>query len=330
MIRRRSTPWIHRWSRTVMGAIAAIGVVETAYLTIAKFTTGSVICPTSGCDKVLNSPYATVFGTVPLSLLGCLAYLSIAILALAPKAVNPNTNKGLHSQLENKTWQALFIITAAMVIFSSYLMYLMAFEIKELCIYCISSAVFSLSLFVLVLVGREWEDIGQLVFTGILVAMVSSIGALGLYNSVRSPAASVSTPGILAPAVTTTSGPAQLALARHLGEVGAKEYGAYWCPHCHEQKMLFGKEAAALIDYVECDPRGQNSRAEICQAAGANIKGFPTWEIKGQFYSGTQSLEKLADLSGYTGRETFKTDRKVGDNRGQILGLLPGNILIFS
>lgn len=306
MIRRRSTPWIHRWSRTVMGAIAAIGVVETAYLTIAKFTTGSVICPTSGCDKVLNSPYATVFGTVPLSLLGCLAYLSIAILALAPKAVNPNTNKGLHSQLENKTWQALFIITAAMVIFSSYLMYLMAFEIKELCIYCISSAVLSLSLFVLVLVGREWEDIGQLVFTGILVAMVSSIGALGLYNSVRSPAASVSTPGIVAPAVTTTSGPAQLALARHLREIGAKEYGAYWCPHCHDQKMLFGKEAAALIDYVECDPRGQNSRAQLCQAAAANVKGFPTWEIKGQFYSGTQSLEKLADLSGYTGPRNFQ------------------------
>ena len=306
MIRRRSTPWIHRWSRTVMGAIAAIGVVETAYLTIAKFTTGSVICPTSGCDKVLNSPYATVFGTVPLSLLGCLAYLSIAILALAPKAVNPNTNKGLHSQLENKTWQALFIITAAMVIFSSYLMYLMAFEIKELCIYCISSAVLSLSLFVLVLVGREWEDIGQLVFTGILVARVSSIGALGLYNSIRSPGASVSTPGIVAPAVTTTSGPAQLALVRHLREIGAKEYGAYWCPHCHDQKMLFGKEAAALIDYVECDPQGQNSRTALCEAAAANIKGFPTWEIKGQFYSGTQSLEKLAYLSGYTGPRNFQ------------------------
>lgn len=306
MIRRRSTPWIHRWSRTVMGAIAAIGVVETAYLTIAKLTTGPVFCPTSGCDKVLNSPYATVFGTVPLSLLGCLAYLSIAILALAPKAVNPNTNKGLHSQLENKTWQALFIITAAMVIFSSYLMYLMAFEIQVLCLYCITSALFSLALFVLVLVGREWEDIGQLVFTGILVAMVSSIGALGLYNSVRSPAASVSTPGIVGRAVTTTSGPAELALVRHLREIGAKEYGAYWCPHCHDQKMLFGKEAAALIDYVECDPKGQNSRAQMCQAAAANVKGFPTWEIKGQFYSGTQSLEKLADLSGYTGPRNFQ------------------------
>ena len=306
MIRRRSTPWIHRWSRTVMAAIAAIGVVETAYLTIAKFTTGSVICPTSGCDKVLNSPYATVSGTVPLSLLGCLAYLSIAILALAPKAVNPDTKKGLHSQLEKTTWQALFIITAALVIFSSYLMYLMAFEIQELCIYCITSALFSLSLFVLVLVGREWEDIGQLVFTGILVAMVSSIGALGLYNSVNSPAPTVSTPGIVPPAVTTTSGPAQIALARHLRQIGAKEYGAYWCPHCHDQKILFGQEAAKIIDYVECDPRGQNSRAEICQAAAENVKGFPTWEINGQFYSGTQSLDKLADLSAYTGPRNFQ------------------------
>ncbi|MEG3861618.1 vitamin K epoxide reductase family protein [Microcoleus sp. herbarium12] len=305
MIRRRSTPWIHRWSRTVMAAIAAIGVLETAYLTIAKFTTGSVICPTSGCDKVLNSPYATVFGTVPLSLLGCLAYLSIAILALVPKAVNPDTNKGLHSQLENQTWQALFIITSAMVIFSSYLIYLMAFEIQELCIYCISSAVFSLSLFVLVLVGREWQDIGGLVFTGILVAMVSSIGALGLYNSVKAPV-TVSSPGIAPPAVTTTSGPAQIALAQHLRQIGAKEYGAYWCPHCHDQKLLFGKEAAKIIDYFECDPKGQNSRAEICQAAAANVKGFPTWEIKGQFYSGTKQLDELADLSGYPGPRNFK------------------------
>lgn len=306
MIRRRSTPWIHRWSRTGIAAIAAIGILETAYLTIAKLTTGSVICPTSGCDKVLNSPYATVFGVLPLSLLGFLAYLSIAILALAPKSVNPDTNKGLHSKLENWTWQALFIFTAAMVIFSSYLMYLMAFEIQELCIYCVSSGVFSLALFVLVLVGREWEDIGQLVFTGILVAMVSSIGALGLYNSVNSPAATVTTPGIAPPAVTTTSGPAQLALARHLRQIGAKEYGAYWCPHCHDQKMLFGKEAAKIIDYFECDPRGQNSRADECKAVGSNIQGFPTWEIQGKFYSGTQSLEKLAEISGYSGPRNFQ------------------------
>ncbi|NJK67537.1 MAG: vitamin K epoxide reductase family protein [Microcoleus sp. CSU_2_2] len=306
MIRRRSTPWIHRSSRTVMAAIAAIGVVETAYLTIAKFTTGSVICPTSGCDKVLNSPYATAFGVVPLSLLGCLAYLAIAILAFAPKAVNPDTNKALNSQLQNWTWQGLFVITSAMVILSSYLMYLMVFEIQELCIYCVSSAVFSLALFVLVLVGREWEDIGQLLFTGIVVVMVSSIGALGLYNSVNAPPTTISTPGEAPPVVTTISGPAEMALARHLRQIGAKEYGAYWCPHCHDQKMLFGKEAAKFVDYVECDPKGKNSRSELCQAASANIKGFPTWEINGQFYSGTQSLDKLAELSGYSGPRNFQ------------------------
>lgn len=287
-----------------MAAIAAIGVLETAYLTIAKFTTGSVICPTSGCDKVLNSPYAIAFGVVPLSLLGCLAYLSITILALAPTTVNPDTNQGLYSQLENKTWQGLFIITAAMVIFSSYLIYLMAFEIQELCIYCVSSAVFSLLLFVLVVVGHEWEDIGQLMFTGLLVTMVSSIAALGLYNSIKAPV-TISTPGAVPPLVTTTSGTAEIALARYLAEIGAKEYGAYWCPHCHDQKMLFGREATKLINYFECDPKGQDSRAEVCQATAANLQGFPTWEIKGQFYSGTKSLEKLAELSGYSGPRNF-------------------------
>jgi hypothetical protein len=185
-------------------------------------------------------------------------------------------------------------------------MYLMAFEIQELCIYCVSSAVFSLSLFVLALVGREWEDIGQLLFTGIVVVMVSSIGALGLYNSVNAPPSTVSTPGIAPPAITTTSGPAEMALARHLRKIGAKEYGAYWCPHCHDQKMLFGKEATKFVDYVECDPKGQNSRAELCQAAAANIKGFPTWEIQGQFYSGTKSLEQLAEFSGYSGPRNFQ------------------------
>ena len=241
MIRRRSTPWIHRWSRTIMAAIAAIGVVETTYLTIAKFTTGSVLCPTSGCDKVLNSPYATILGVLPLSLLGFLAYLTIGIMAFAPKVVNPDTNKGLHSQLENWTWQALFVLTAAMVVFSSYLMYLMAFEIQELCIYCVSSALFSLSLFVLVLLGHEWEDIGQLVFTGILVAMVSSIAALGLYNSVNAPVSTVSTPGIAPPAVTTTSCH-EMAFARHLRQIGAKNTALTGVPTATTKKCFLVKK----------------------------------------------------------------------------------------
>ena len=306
MVRRRSTPWIHRWSRIIIAAIAAIGVLETAYLTIAKLTGNSVICPTSGCEKVLNSPYATVGGILPLSLLGFAAYLSIAALAVVPLVVNPETDKGLRSKLESATWLVIFVLATAMPIFSGYLMYLMIFQIGDLCVYCISSAIFSIALFVVTLLGHEWEDIGQLFFTGTIVAMVTTIAALGVYNSHSVEAStSNSAPGIAAPAVLTVSGSAEIALARHLKQIGAKEYGAYWCPHCHEQKELFGKQAASILDYVECDPKGKNSRTQLCEAA--KIQGFPTWEINGKLYAGTQSLEKLAQVSGYTGPTNFRS-----------------------
>jgi hypothetical protein len=79
-------------------------------------------------------------------------------------------------------------------------------------------------------------------------------------------------------------------------------YGAYWCPHCNDQKELFGA-AFSNIDYVECDPGGKNSRPSLCQKA--KITGYPTWEIKGKLYPGTQSLEELAKLSGYSGPSNF-------------------------
>jgi hypothetical protein len=145
--------------------------------------------------------------------------------------------------------------------------------------------------------------IGKLFFTGIVV-MVTSIGTLGVHNNnVKSQTTTVADNNA-PPPVTTVSGQAEINLARHLSQIGAKEYGAYWCPHCHRQQLLFGKQASSLLNYIECDPKGKNSRTSLCQAAG--IKGFPTWEIKGKLYPGVQSLSKLADLSGYNGDRDFK------------------------
>ncbi len=104
--------------------------------------------------------------------------------------------------------------------------------------------------------------------------------------------------------ITTTAGASELALARHLTQIGAKMYGAYWCPHCHHQLQLFGKEAVSLLPYIECDPNGQNARPAVCRAA--KISAYPTWKIKGKTYLGTQSLEQLATASGYRGPRQFK------------------------
>ncbi len=306
MLRPRSAPWIHRWSRLIIATIAALGVIENAYLTLMKLTGGTAVCPTSGCTEVLNSPYANVWG-LPLTLFGLLAYGSILALAVAPFAANPVTQKSLRSNVENWTWFLLFLLATSMLIFSSYLMYLLFFQIQAVCVYCIASALFCFSIFVLTLVGHRWDDIGQLVLPGLGVAMITAIVALGLYNSVNltsGDGVNTNIPGEAGPPITTTSGPAEIALARHLTEIGAKEYGAFWCPHCHDQKQLFGKQAFAIIDYVECDPKGKNPRPQLCEQAG--IKGFPTWEINKTLYPGVQTLADLATTSGYQGPRSFK------------------------
>lgn len=308
--RRKSTPWIHRWSRPIIAGIATLGLLNTGYLTATKWFGGEAACPTSGCQQVLSSTYAEVFG-LPLSLFGFLAYAGMLALALIPYAVRPEKDKPLRVELENWTWLFLFLGATAMLIFSGYLMYIMASKFIAVsgwggvCYYCVASAVFALAMFVLTLIGREWEDSGQLVFSGLIVAMVTLVGTLGIYNlgnAGSTTGGSSSTTSAFD--ATTTSGPAEIALAKHLSDTGAKMYGAYWCPHCIDQKKLFGKEAAAQMPYVECDPAGPNSQSGICQSKG--IKGYPTWEINGQMVSGTQSLQKLAELSGYQGPRDFR------------------------
>jgi hypothetical protein len=166
------------------------------------------------------------------------------------------------------------------------------------------------------LFGREWEEMGQLLFSIIIAGVITLVGTLGLYANAgkiistggggKTP---IPLPVVAAQApkgweITTTSGEAEMALAKHLTAIGAKEYGAFWCPHCFEQKQLFGKEAFGEVTYVECDPQGVAPKPQLCKDAG--IEGFPSWEIKGQLYSGTQTLDKLAELSGYTGLKNFK------------------------
>lgn len=309
--RKRQIPWIHRWSRPLIAAIAFLGMLNTGYLTITKLFGGETACPTSGCEQVLASNYATVFGQ-PLALFGLLAYTAMFVFALAPLAVNPEKNKPLRTEIENWTWLFLFVGSTAMLVFSGYLMYVMfsqfvvPYGAAGICYYCLASALFALTLFVLTLVGRSWDDVGQLFFNGIIVAMVTIVGTLGVYANGNAPATADSgtASGQAMPAITTVSGPAEIALAQHLTSIGAKMFGAYWCPHCHDQKQLFGREAAAQITYIECDPNGQNSQAALC--AARDIKGYPSWEINGQLVSGTKTLQELADLSGYQGPRDFR------------------------
>lgn len=301
--RRQESRWIHRRSRWLLAGVATLGAIETGYLTVMKFI-GSDVCPTEGCDLVLSSPYATIFG-LPLTLFGFLGYAAMIALATAPLWVNPDNNKALRQTLEDRTWPLMFMLATAMVVFSGYLMAIMAFAIGAFCPFCVASAIFSLSLFLITLFGKRWDDLGQIAFMGLIVGIVTVTGVMAVYAPIRNGGGQAAVRGQAGPPITTTSGPAEIALAQHLKDSGAAMYSAWWCPHCHDQKQAFGAEATAILPYVECDPEGQNPQTALCRS-NPQITGFPTWEIDGQFYPGAQPLQRLAELSGYTGPTTFQ------------------------
>lgn len=86
------------------------------------------------------------------------------------------------------------------------------------------------------------------------------------------------------------------AFAQCLTAKQAKMYGAFWCPHCADQKELFGS-SFQYAPYVECGIKG--SRAENDTCLQANVKRFPTWEFAGgERREGVLSLQTLAQKTG--------------------------------
>lgn len=77
--------------------------------------------------------------------------------------------------------------------------------------------------------------------------------------------------------------------AKCLSKNNAIMYGTQWCTHCKAQKALFGK-SFNYVTYIDCD-----KSSDICNANG--IKGYPTWIINNQSYSGSQPLETLSKLT---------------------------------
>ena len=82
------------------------------------------------------------------------------------------------------------------------------------------------------------------------------------------------------------------AFARCIADSGAKFYGAFWCPHCQDQKKMFG-QSARLLPYVECStPNGQGTTIVCTQK---NVTQYPTWEFaNGERQVGTMTFDELA------------------------------------
>jgi len=84
--------------------------------------------------------------------------------------------------------------------------------------------------------------------------------------------------------------------AKCLSSKGARMYGAWWCPHCADQKETFGY-AFQYVNYTECSPEGQRTETPQCLQAG--IKHFPTWRFADG--SNTEGVLPLSALSQKTG-----------------------------
>ncbi len=97
----------------------------------------------------------------------------------------------------------------------------------------------------------------------------------------------------------STGGPGKYdAFAACLKDKGAVFYGAFWCPHCQNQKAMFGS-SEKYLPYIECsNPDGQSQNG-ICNAEG--IRGYPTWVFPDKSTTtGEVPLATLAEKTGCT------------------------------
>jgi uncharacterized membrane protein len=219
---------------------------------------------------VLTSRYARLVG-IPVPLVGLAFYWTLLGAAIWP--MDPSRRA-----------RFLIPLAAAGVAASAALLTVQFGAIRALCSLCAGSAFLTLAALLLAL--RSTTRPTSAIWGGAAGAAIVTIVAMaGAY--------ALDTPAPQAPADRREYA---ADLARHLTLSGAKFYGAYWCSHCAEQKELFGS-AASLLPYVECDPRPAGAQPDTCKAK--NIRGYPTWEIKGQRREGVLFFSELAEFSGF-------------------------------
>jgi uncharacterized membrane protein len=122
--------------------LSIIGIGVAGYLSYVELNQVEAVCgPIGNCNTVQQSKYATLFGFLPIGVLGVMGYLAIIILWLARLLDLPGYTRILNL--------ALFGITLFGILFSIYLTFLEPFVIGATCIWCISSAVIMTILFLL-------------------------------------------------------------------------------------------------------------------------------------------------------------------------------------
>ncbi len=273
----------HSYFKSIILILSLLGIVISGYLAYNYYSgSQAAFCGAgSDCDTVRHSGFSTIL-RIPVALLGVIGYSLIFISAIVPMTKRNN-------------WLWLYILSLAGFVFSAYLTYLEFFVIEAVCMYCIVSALLMTGIFITLLTVKPDRYPG--LSASKMLALSAVIAVVVVFGSIIIQGGDTGASGNLSSDIPTTSDEFQIGLAKHLGKMRAVMYGSFQCPHCNEQKRMFGS-AFKYITYVECHPQGENADPSLCFAKG--IVNYPTWEIGGRYYEGTMTLQKISEISGYS------------------------------
>lgn len=255
--------------------LSIIGIALASYLSWTEWTGSSVKgCSVgSSCDIVLSSRWATLLG-LPTAFWGLLAYVTLAATAFIKRS--------------DRHWQSAWSVAFFGVLYSAYLTTVSLTVLGAACPYCLTSLVVMTSVFALVTYQRpgtlenfSWRRwLTKTVPVAAAVIILLHLNYTGIIGEPPPP-----------------EDPMARALAVHLTKSGAKMYGAFWCPHCQQQKENFGA-SARLLPYIECSPEGQGA-PQASECRDAHIESYPTWIIKGKKIEEVLSVQQLAEATGF-------------------------------
>jgi uncharacterized membrane protein len=116
----------HVARRAILGALAMVGLLISAYLTWIHYMGVAPICVggSGGCGTVQTSSYATIFG-VPVAVVGLAGHSGLLFSALLRGEIGVYLG---------------FLVALVGTLFSAYLTYLELFVIHAICEWCVASA----------------------------------------------------------------------------------------------------------------------------------------------------------------------------------------------
>ncbi len=136
----RPVPEKEFWPKWIIPVLAVLGMGVAFYLTYIETSGVEAVCgPVGDCNTVQLSPYAVLFGVLPVGVLGLIGYALI----LAGWAI-------YHFGPQSMRWASAIAVWGMAffgVLFSIYLTFLEPFVIGATCMWCISSAIFQTIIF---------------------------------------------------------------------------------------------------------------------------------------------------------------------------------------